>query len=122
MQVTDYLHRSFLPIFNEPEGQAIWDFLQQPQNIIRVETAVYLGKSPLEALTPELLKLEIFQSNDEDQVKRFKQLTGSLVKYLLCHKIGGYELKPSKVNITSQDNRPLLFKTAATYKILKYNN
>ncbi|WP_149980947.1 hypothetical protein [Pseudoalteromonas rhizosphaerae] len=122
MLVTDYLHRSFIPLFKEPEGQAVWAFLQKPENIIRIETAVYLGKSPLEALTPELLKLDILMSNDEDKVNRLKQLIGSLVKFLLCHQIGGYELKPSKVNITAQDDRPLLFKTAATYKILKYQS
>ncbi|WP_132941959.1 hypothetical protein [Vibrio crassostreae] len=109
MLVTDYLHRSFIPLFKEPEGQAIWAFLQKQENIIRIETGVYLRKSPLEALTPELLELDVLTSSDEDKVNRLKQLIGSLVKFLLCFQIGGYEQKPSKVNITAQYNRPLLF-------------
>ena len=114
-QVFEELHPSFRELFNSSEGQIIWQCLIKPENRIRSETAAYLGKSPLDALTPELIKLTSFSSNPSNEnVDRLKQLTGSLIRILMS--FWGYKPNPSKQRLpNSTEDKPQLFKTATTY-------
>ncbi len=119
-QVLSQLHFSFHALFLDSDGQDIWQCLQKPENIIRAETAAYLGKSPLDALTPELLKLNIFQHISANGIKlarveRFKQLTGSLLRIVMCVQLG-YTLNKSKQKLKpSSTERPQIFTTVSTY-------
>jgi len=111
----NHLHPSFHELFQATEGQTIWECLNKAENKIRAETAAYLGKSPLDALTPELLSLSAFSLEQPTaQVDRLKQLTGSLIRILMDS--WGYDLNPSKQRLpNSTDSKPQLFKTASTY-------
>ncbi|MDO6679992.1 MULTISPECIES: hypothetical protein [unclassified Shewanella] len=118
-QVTNYLHRSFIALFEEQDGQDIWSCIKDPTNIVRMETAIYLGKTPLESITPELLKLDIFKPDSGQDVQRqnrFKQLTGSLVKYMLCNKLDKYQLNDNKTKLRASEDRQQIFSAASTYK------
>ena len=54
-------------------GKDLWGFLNASDNVIRMETAVELGKTPAEALAKTLV--EIF--GDDVRVDRVKQILGT---------------------------------------------
>ena len=113
--VLQKLHGSFKGLFQEPGGLEIWQCLTSPESIIKSECAAYLGKSPLDALTSDLLELSVFKNNqDKKRVDRFKQLTGSLVRILMEDL--GYKLNISKQKLKpSTPEKPQLFTTVSTY-------
>ncbi|MDF0533063.1 hypothetical protein PY479_02075 [Shewanella sp. A32] len=114
-KIYEELHPSFRDLFNGENGQVIWECLLKPENKIRAETAAYLGKSPLDALTPEFLALSPFSDDKEsDEKDRLKQLTGSLVRILMAS--WGYKPNLSKQRLpSSTESKRQLFKTATTY-------
>ncbi|CAG19290.1 hypothetical protein [Photobacterium profundum] len=122
-KIQDKLHTSFHGIFQEPDGQSLLSFLLEPESILRSETAIYLGKAPLDALTPGLLQLPIFANQHEDdetkqRIERLKQLAGSLTRIIMEER--GYELNPSKQKLKpSTEEKPQLFVKVSTYSKAK---
>ena len=117
-KVIEQLHPSFHELFKEEDSQIIWKCLQKPEHKIQAETAAYLGKSPLDALTPTFLELPSFGAEQPtERIDRLKQLTGSLVRILMSS--WGYEPNQSKQKLPSSTiEKPQLFKTATTYSKL----
>lgn len=105
-----YIPGTFAKLAGEPEGKALWEFLNTPESVLRMETASYLKRPALEALQPSLIKAfgEIYQ--DDEQGDRWKQMTGNMARQILEHH--GYEMEQERVKIRT----PELFSRAARYR------
>jgi hypothetical protein len=84
---------------------AIWDFLRRPDNLLRMETASRLGRSPLEAVSAEL----IHEFGTSINLPSVKQMIGRMVRQIM--EALGYEIERKSLRIT----RPCLFSSGATY-------
>ena len=60
-------------------GQGLWAFLNEHDNIIRMETATYLERPAVEPLSPSLLQ----RFGDEVRQDRVKQMIGRMVRQIL---------------------------------------
>ncbi|MBV5305129.1 MAG: zinc ribbon domain-containing protein [Desulfobulbaceae bacterium] len=87
-------------------GKDLWNFLNQQDNIIRMETAIDLGKPAVEAVARELVE----KFGDDVRVDRVKQLIGHMVRQIMESR--GFQLDAQNVKVL-QDRR--LFKKASRY-------
>lgn len=92
-----YDPQNFGDLYQAPLGQELWPFLNEPANIIRMETATFLRKPAVEPLSPVLL--ERFGEAVLDQ--RIKQLVGHMVRQILEGR--GYVVDRTGVRITRQN-------------------
>jgi len=108
-------HTSFQPLFEQEEVQELWAYLKTPDNLIRIDAALYLGKSPLEVITPNLLTLAMFSDDvDKSQKDRYKKVTGAMIK-ALANELG-YVPNQSRIKLKAGTlERPQLFSTSTTY-------
>jgi hypothetical protein len=86
--------------------QAMWDFLRRDDNIMRMETAYRLGRTPLEALSAQL----IFEFGTNIDLRHVKQMIGRMVRQIMERM--GYEVERRSLRIT----RRCLFSSGATYR------
>ena len=86
-------------------GKNLWNFLNEHDNIIRMETASELKKPAVRALTTRLLK----RFGDEIRNLRVKQMIGHMVKQILIER--GFEVEQR--NVLVDDG---LFNKASRYK------
>ena len=86
--------------------EALWRFIQRPDNIIRMETAVQLGRAPVEALSA-ILVTEFGTGVANDRVK---QLIGHLIRHVM--EACGYSIERKSLRIT----RTCLFASGARYR------
>jgi hypothetical protein len=101
-----YDPQQFRNIHETDYGQAIWEFLLQPDNIIRMETATYLARPAVEPLAPGLLA-EFGEDVAEDRVKQY---IGHAVRQIM--EFCGYHLDQQSVRIA----RDSLFTRASRYR------
>ncbi len=87
-------------------GAEIWRFLNQVDNVIRMETATYLSRPAAEALSPHLLQ----QFGSAVKEDRIKQMTGHMIRQILESR--GYRMARSNVRITREGN---IFTSATRY-------
>jgi hypothetical protein len=92
--------------FANEGGKEIWEFLADPQNLIRMETATYLSRPAIEPLSPFLLE----RFGDRAKQDRIKQMMGHMVRQIMEHK--GYALHQGNVKISSANN---IFSRASRY-------
>lgn len=92
--------------FDNEGGDAIWAFLNENDNKIRMETATYLSRPALEPLSPKLLE-KFGEAITEDRVK---QMIGHMVRQIMEHL--GYRLDQNDVRITREGN---MFTRASRY-------
>ena len=92
--------------FDAEDGQEIWDFLIQPENIIRMETATYLSRPAIEPLSPLLLE----RFGDHAKKDRIKQMMGHMVRQIMEQ--SGYVLQQGNVKINSANS---IFSRASRY-------
>lgn len=81
--------------FNTQLGMRLWDFFNEPENIIRMETATKLQRPAIEGLEEELLQ----RFGEDILVDRVKQMMGRMAKQVMEHK--GYVIDQQNVKITS---------------------
>lgn len=98
--------KSFSTLAKSDIGKELWRFLNNNDNIIRMETATLLKRPALEAIQ----HLLILNFNSEIKEDRCKQMTGRMVRQIMESK--GYQLDQTGVKISSK----ILFTTAARYK------
>jgi hypothetical protein len=96
--------------FDSESGQEIWNFLVQPENIIRMETATYLSRPAIEPLSP-LLRERFGELSKKD---RIKQMMGHMVRQIMEHR--GYALQQGNVKISSANS---IFSRASRYAYSK---
>ena len=89
-----------------PSRQDLWDFVNEPDNIVRLETATYLNRPAVEPLSPSLLQR--FGKSVRD--RQIKQLIGRLVRKVLESR--GYRIDRQNVKITRNSN---IFKSGTRY-------
>jgi hypothetical protein len=100
-----YVPGSFSDVFGTELGQALWAFLNERENIVRMETATYLKCPAVEALTPGLLE----RFGDAVRKDRIKQCIGNMIRQIMESR--GYQLDRQNVRIA--DN---LFASATRYR------
>ena len=101
-----YDPQQFRNINETTNGQAIWQFLIRFDNVIRMETATYLGRPAVEPLSPGLLA----EFGKEVETDRVKQYIGHAVRQVMegC----GYRLDRQGLRITRTNN---LFTSGSRY-------
>jgi hypothetical protein len=93
-----YRPDKFANTFKEENGQALWDFLNTPENLLRMTTASYLGRPAVEPLSPALLQ----RFGPSIKRTRLKQMIGHMVRQVL--EARGYRLDRSTVKISRIGN------------------
>lgn len=102
----NYQPARFASTYKAENGPAIWTFLNEPENIIRMETATYLSRPAVEPLSPYLLD----RFSDAVRKDRLKQMIGHMVRQLLESR--GYRVDRNNVRITRDGN---MFASATRY-------
>jgi hypothetical protein len=102
----EYYPQHFRSVHETERGQAIWRFLVRPDNVLRMQTASYLGRVAVEPLEPGLLAA--FGEDVKDD--RVKQYVGHAVRRIM--ESSGYHQDKPNVRIP----RGILFKTASRYR------
>ena len=88
----------FSGTFKQEGGQALWDFLHEPDTIMRMETAAYLSRPSVEPLSPTLL----VRFGGEVKRDRIKQMIGHMVRQVM--EARGYHLQQGNMKITRIGN------------------
>lgn len=89
-----------------PTRQDLWDFINEPDNIVRMETATYLNRPAVEPLSPNLLR----RFGQAVRDRQIKQLIGRLVRKVLEPR--GYRIDRQNVKIIRNNN---IFKSGTRY-------
>lgn len=76
-------------------GRRLWQFLNEPENVVRMETATALGRPAVEALETALLA----EFGADVMPDRTKQMIGHMVRQVMEAK--GYVLDAQNVKLTS---------------------
>jgi hypothetical protein len=106
LDALDYQPQNFRDLFESELGQAIWQFMKRPENLVRMETATFLERAAVEPLAPGLL-LEFGPEVAED---RLKQMIGHMARQIM--EAMGYEIERPGLRIT----RESLFSSGARYR------
>jgi hypothetical protein len=101
-----YRKERYSSTFENEGGQEIWDFLIEPENIIRMETATFLSRPAIEPLSPMLLQ----RFGERVTKDRIKQMMGHMVRQIM--ESNDYVLQQGNVKISSVDN---IFARASRY-------
>ncbi len=96
----------FASTYESDNGRKIWLFLNEPENVVRMETATYLSRPAAEPLSPYLLE-RFGKMIRED---RIKQMTGHMIRQVL--ESNGYRIDRSNVRISREGN---IFTSATRY-------
>ena len=102
----DYHAARFASTYEGENGRAIWTFLNEADNVVRMETATYLSRPAVEPLSPYLLD----RFGDTGRQDRLKQMIGHMVRQLLESR--GYRVDRNNVRITREGN---IFASATRY-------
>jgi hypothetical protein len=97
---------SFAGLAESKIGSELWEFLNDRENIIRMETATLLKRPALEAIQSQLVE-RFGQEIHED---RYKQMIGRMARQVMEN--AGYSLDQNGVRISSK----ILFTSASRYK------
>ena len=98
----------FVSTYEKENGRELWKFLNEPENVIRMETATYLSRPAVEPLSPFLLS----GFGDRIREDRMKQMTGHMVRQVLESR--GYRVDRNNVRITRNGN---IFTSATRYMV-----
>ncbi len=93
-----YKPDKFVNTFREENGQEIWELLNIPENVIRMETASYLSRPAVEPLSPFLLH----RFGPSVKRDRIKQMIGHMARQIM--EARGYRLDRSNVRIKRLGN------------------
>lgn len=93
-----YRPDKFERLFHTHNGSPLWEFLKNPENILRMEVATYLGRPAIEPLSPALLG----QFGAEITQTPLKQMIGHMVRQIMESR--GFQLDRSGVRIKRPGN------------------
>ena len=102
----NYAPGHFVTTYNQNNGSAVWAFLLQTDNVVRMETATYLSRPAAEPLSPYLVK----EFGPEIGSDANKKMVGHMIRQIM--EGGGYRFDRSGARITRKGN---IFTTAARY-------
>jgi hypothetical protein len=89
---------TFRELANSALGRDLWAFLNQPDNLIRMETATYLERPAVEPLSPGLLQ----RFGDEVRQDRAKQMIGRMIRQIIEPR--GYRIDRQNARIPRPSN------------------
>ena len=101
----------FIALAESDLGKALWDFLNQYDNLIRLETATILRRPGVEGVA-KLLKNRFgkeFKELNRSEFIRVKQMIGHMVKQIMEKQ--GYEVYRKNVKVITDE----LFSKATRY-------
>jgi len=104
-----YNPQQFQSTYSTPLGHDLWDFLNEHDNVIRLETASELKRPALEALATRIS--DKFRLTKKD--KREKQLIGHMTRQVLRSR--NFELDAHHIKVRNGD----LFTYASRYMKMK---
>ena len=104
--MSEYEPSRFASTYERENGREIWKFLNEPENVTRMETATYLSRPAVEPLSPFLLS----RFGDRMRADRIKQMTGHMVRQVLENR--GYRVDRNNVRINRKGN---IFTSATRY-------
>jgi hypothetical protein len=107
LSALSYSPQNFSDLATTEFGGALWDFLKQRDNLIRMETATILERAAVEPLAGPLVEEFGDQAGDD----RTKQMIGHMVRQIMEEL--GYEIDRTGLRIT----RPSLFTSGASYRV-----
>lgn len=102
-----YNPQNFKQLYETPLGDGLWQFLNKPDSLIRMETAAQLRRPPLEAISPYLIGA--FGEKALAPL-RVKQMVGHMVRQVMEN--NGYCFDAGNVLCRSST----LFSRASRYK------
>lgn len=102
---TNYDAKHFADVANSPLGQDIWKFLNEHDNVIRLETATELRSPAVEGVALGLTSL----FGAQVQVPRVKQMIGHMTRQIL--EARGWRLEAQLVKVKTGN----LFSTGSRY-------
>ena len=74
-----YNPERFSSLYASALGQRLWDFLTQPENVARLETASELSKPAVEGIEEQLLE----EFREDVMANRVKQMVGHMVRQIM---------------------------------------
>ena len=101
----DFDPGTFKGEFQSRLGQAVWAYLNEQDNLVRMETASYLGRPAVEPLSPGLLQ----RFGPEVREDRIKQLIGRMARQILERR--GYRI--DRQNVRMKNN---MFTSGTRYR------
>lgn len=105
----DFNAGSFSDLAGGEFGRRLWDFMNERETVVRMETATYLSRPALEGVQPALIERFGSEVNNENN-DRIKQMLGKMARQVMEH--NGYQLDQMGVRL----RRSELFLSAARYK------
>jgi hypothetical protein len=105
--MVEYSPGSFSDVFNTKLGQSLWTYLNEHDNIIRMETATFLKRPAAEPLSEGLLRT----FGDAVRADRIKQCIGNMIRQILEPR--GCQIDRQNVRISADHN---MFTSATRYK------
>lgn len=97
---------SFSDLAETTMGKILWQFLQEKDSLLCLDTTTFLQRPALEGLQPQLIE----KFGDEIKLDRWKQMTGRMVRQIMESR--GYLLDQTGVRIRVGE----LFTSAARYR------
>lgn len=101
-----YMPQNFRDLADTPLGDALWRFLTQRDNLIRMETATLLERAAVEPMAAGL----VAEFGDDVRDDRTKQMIGHMTRQVMDAL--GYEVDRTALRIT----RPSLFTSGTSYR------
>lgn len=89
---------NFRELAQSPLGTGLWQFLNEHDNLVRMETASHLERPAVEPLSPGLLA----RFGDDVRQDRVKQMIGRMVRQI--HEPRGYRIDRQNVRIPATAN------------------
>ena len=102
----DYSAGKFSDLAQLQLGKDLWDFLNEKENVIRMELATEFGKTAAESVSKPLLE----RFGDDVKVDRVKQMIGHMIRQIMENR--GYEMRTQNVKVDIKR----LFTKASKYK------
>lgn len=93
-----YYPEHFSSTYEKGGGPDLWEFLNSPDNVVRMETATYLSRPAVEPLSPKLFE----RFGEHVQADRIKQMIGHMVRQIMEGR--GYHIDRNGVRITRSGN------------------
>jgi hypothetical protein len=102
----DYQPGNFLDLADSKTGRALWRFLHEPENLIRLDTASELERPALEALATRMRD----SFGPEIHGDRWKQMIGHMTRQVMEHR--GFQLDAQGIKVRYGN----LFSKASRYR------
>ncbi|MCB1155213.1 hypothetical protein KDL45_16260 [bacterium] len=120
-----YIPEHYADLYAEPQGQALWEYFNEHDTLIRMDTATFLNRPACEPLVDDLLARfsELMTKSEaarrslaaKKRHDRLNQMIGHMIRQVM--EAHGYLFDQPRVRIKSRD----FFTSGARYKKVPRN-